>query len=83
MVVALVSLLRVRHPEIEVINEDILRVDLEQILEAGESWRLIGNLPYNISSPLLAVLTDFVTQFPGRVADMHFMLQREMAAKVS
>jgi 16S rRNA (adenine1518-N6/adenine1519-N6)-dimethyltransferase len=79
----LVSLLRTRHPEIEVINEDILRADLQQILQAGEPWRLIGNLPYNISSPLLAVLTDFVTQYPGRVADMHFMLQREMAERLT
>ncbi len=79
----LVPLLRARYPQLEVINEDILRVDLSGVLDAGEPWRVIGNLPYNISSPLLAVLTGFLRSFPGRIADMHFMLQREMAERLT
>jgi len=79
----LVPLLRARHPRLEVINADILRVDLAEVLEAGEPWRVIGNLPYNISSPLLDVLARFVAEHPGRIADMHFMLQREMADRLT
>lgn len=79
----LVPLLQARHPGLELISGDILRVDLADILDAGQPWRVIGNLPYNISSPLLAVLTDFINDHPGRIADMHFMLQREMAERLS
>ncbi len=79
----LAPLLRARHPNLEVIVDDILRVDLKEVLDGDVPWRLLGNLPYNISSPLLASLTQFVEAHPGQVADMHFMLQREMAERLS
>ena len=40
--------------------------------------RIVGNLPYNISTPLLFHLA----RFAGRVRDMHFMLQREVVARM-
>lgn len=79
----LIPFLRARHAQLEVINADILRVELSEVLDAGEPWRVLGNLPYNISSPLLAVLTEFVRSYPERIADMHFMLQREMAERLA
>ena len=79
----LVPLLRARHPQLEVITADILKVDLAEILDAGVAWRVFGNLPYNISSPLLDVVTRFINAHPGRIADLHFMLQREMAQRLT
>ncbi|XOV84225.1 MAG: 16S rRNA (adenine(1518)-N(6)/adenine(1519)-N(6))-dimethyltransferase RsmA [bacterium] len=79
----LVPMLRARFPNLDVIVDDILRVDLHKVLDGDVPWRLLGNLPYNISSPLLASLTAFVAARPGQVADMHFMLQREMAERLS
>jgi 16S rRNA (adenine1518-N6/adenine1519-N6)-dimethyltransferase len=79
----LVPLLRARYPRLDVINDDILRVDLDKILDGDTPWRVLGNLPYNISSPLLASLTSFVEAHPQRIADMHFMLQREMAERLT
>ena len=79
----LVPLLRARHPSLAVINADILKVNFADVLDAGEPWRVIGNLPYNISSPLLGAMTEFVRSYPDRVADMHFMLQREMAERLA
>jgi len=79
----LVPFLRARHSELELINADILKVDLAEILDAGTPWRLLGNLPYNISTPLIDVLTRFINAQPGRIADMHFMLQREMAQRLT
>ena len=78
----LVPLLRATYPSIEIINQDILRVDLEDVLPNGGAWRVFGNLPYNISSPLIAHLTEFVRDHPGRIRDMHFMLQKEMAERL-
>ena len=44
----------------------------------GPSLRVVGNLPYNISSPLLF----HVAQFESRIADVHVMLQREVVARM-
>jgi 16S rRNA (adenine1518-N6/adenine1519-N6)-dimethyltransferase len=67
-----------RFPTVEVVNADVLRVPLDELL-GSQSWRVVGNLPYNISTPLLVRLfacTD-------RIRDMHFMLQREVALRLA
>ena len=84
----LAPLLPRRYPNIHVINQDILRVDLNEVFSsketvAGPPWRVVGNLPYNISSPLIIKLIDHVLAAPGTIADMHFMLQKEMGSRLS
>ncbi|HEX7037748.1 MAG TPA: 16S rRNA (adenine(1518)-N(6)/adenine(1519)-N(6))-dimethyltransferase RsmA [Pseudomonadales bacterium] len=74
----LVPMLKARFPGIELVNDDILRVDLDAMLDGGR-WRLVGNLPYNISTPLLVTLLGRLEH----IADMHFMLQREVAARLA
>lgn len=44
----------------------------------SRQWQVVGNLPYNISTPLLFHLAGFA----GRVVDMHFMLQKEVVARL-
>ncbi len=76
----LVPMLRARFPALELVNDDILRVDLQALLGSEPAgWRLVGNLPYNISTPLIVRLLDHIRQ----VRDMHFMLQREVAARLA
>ena len=66
------SLSREFPPErLTVVSADALDFDFSA-LPAG--LRVVGNLPYNISTPLLFHLA----RFAGRVRDMHFMLQREV-----
>ena len=74
----LVAPLKARFPALELISADILRVDLDKILDPP-GWRLVGNLPYNISSPLLLKLFRHLP----RVRDMHFMFQRELGARIA
>ena len=64
------------HPHLSVIESDVLRVDFEQLAASLETHmlRVVGNLPYNISSPILFHLLDFVDV----IADQHFMLQKEV-----
>ncbi len=58
---------------------DALAFDFAQIpLASGRKLRVVGNLPYNISSPLLFHLTQFVPM----VQDQHFMLQREVVERM-
>ncbi|WP_397475300.1 16S rRNA (adenine(1518)-N(6)/adenine(1519)-N(6))-dimethyltransferase RsmA [Pusillimonas sp.] len=54
-----------------VVQSDVLEVDFTQL---GAGLRIVGNLPYNISSPLLFHLMPSA----GQVIDQHFMLQREV-----
>ncbi len=64
--------------ELRVHSADVLRVDFTQLATHGEPLRLVGNLPYNISTPLLFHL---LTHAPV-IKDMHFMLQKEVADRL-
>ena len=79
----LIAPLQARYSKLEVLNEDILALDLDQVLEPGQAWKIVGNLPYNISSPLILKFAEWVHTHPGRIADLHFMLQKEMAQRLA
>ena len=55
---------------------DALQFDFGAI---GDRLRIVGNLPYNISTPLLF----HVLQWSDRIRDMHFMLQQEVVARMA
>ena len=74
----LIAGLRAEFPKLEVINADVLRFDLGGLL-AGHRWRLVGNLPYNISTPLLMR----VFEHGAHLQDAHVMLQREVAERLT
>ena len=63
--------------ELTLIEADALKLDWTTVLE-GRRLRIIGNLPYNISSPLLFALMSAA----DRVIDQHFMLQREVVDRM-
>ena len=64
--------------ELSLIEADALALDWQTILP-GRRLRILGNLPYNISSPLLFALTTVA----DRVIDQHFMLQREVVDRMT
>jgi 16S rRNA (adenine1518-N6/adenine1519-N6)-dimethyltransferase len=67
-------------PRVEVVEGNVLNVDLETLgLPAGT--RVAGNLPYNISSPILARLVA-MQRTTGRLRDATLMLQREVAERI-
>ena len=57
------------------VQQDVLQVDFSGF---GENLRIVGNLPYNISSPLLLHLIAVAE----RVRDQHFMLQKEVVDRM-
>ncbi|RMX06668.1 16S rRNA (adenine(1518)-N(6)/adenine(1519)-N(6))-dimethyltransferase RsmA [Corticibacter populi] len=71
----LVTRLRL-HPQLNVVASDVLKVDFRALAASLETplLRVVGNLPYNISSPILFHLLDFV----DAIEDQHFMLQKEV-----
>ena len=64
------------HPQLDVIESDVLKVDFAQLAQAlsAPKLRVVGNLPYNISTPILFHLLQYVDV----VEDQHFMLQKEV-----
>jgi 16S rRNA (adenine1518-N6/adenine1519-N6)-dimethyltransferase len=64
------------HPQLTVIESDVLKVDFSLIEKPAGATRLrvVGNLPYNISTPILFHLLQYVEL----IEDQHFMLQKEV-----
>lgn len=65
--------------DLRIHQADALRFDYVSVVTPGEQMRLVGNLPYNISTPLLFHLL----RVAGRVRDMHFMLQKEVVDRLT
>ena len=64
------------HGQLKVVESDVLKVDFVQLGQAlgAPKMRVVGNLPYNISTPILFHLLQYV----DGVQDQHFMLQKEV-----
>jgi 16S rRNA (adenine1518-N6/adenine1519-N6)-dimethyltransferase len=65
--------------ELKLHNCDALKFDFTQLAEEDRPLRVVGNLPYNISTPLLFHLLDQ----SDRIHDMHFMLQKEVVDRMA
>lgn len=65
-----------QHGQLDVIESDVLKVDFTQVAQRRgvPKVRVVGNLPYNISTPILFHLLAHV----DAIADQHFMLQKEV-----
>ena len=68
-----------RDGRVQVVEADVLTVDFQALAAAqGSPLRICGNLPYNISSPILFHLLPLA----GEVRDQHFMLQKEVVDRM-
>ena len=65
--------------ELRIVQGDALEQSLAPLAPAGGKLRLIGNLPYNVSTPLLFHFLDQA----DCVQDMHFMLQKEVVQRMA
>ena len=66
------------HGELRLIEGDALGVDFTALAGTGQI-RLVGNLPYNLSSPILFHALDHA----AAIRDMHFMLQKEVVERMA
>lgn len=82
------------HPQLTVVESDVLKVAFDALPRAGSvadlsgttpsdtvspaKWRVVGNLPYNISTPILFHLLGYV----DLIEDQHFMLQKEVVDRM-
>ncbi|MDP1559582.1 MAG: 16S rRNA (adenine(1518)-N(6)/adenine(1519)-N(6))-dimethyltransferase RsmA [Nitrosomonas sp.] len=63
------------HDKLTIYSTDALKFDFSSI---GNALRIVGNLPYNISTPILFHLSKFAVN----ISDMHFMLQKEVVERM-
>ena len=63
--------------ELTIVHKDVLQVDFGKMAGEGQ-LRLVGNLPYNISTPILF----HVLEHAAAIRDMHFMLQKEVVDRM-
>lgn len=64
--------------DLTIVNADVLTVDFSALAQ-GAPLRLVGNLPYNISTPILFHCLDHA----NAIRDMHFMLQKEVVERMA
>ena len=74
----LLSLKLINSNKLFIHNESILNFDVDRIIEY-EKIRLVGNLPYNISTEIMLWAFDSLKQ----LEDMHFMFQKEFGERLS
>ncbi len=66
-------------PKLTIYEQDALKFDFSQLATADKPLRVFGNLPYNISTPLIFHLLSF----KAHIQDMHFMLQKEVVERMA
>jgi len=68
------------HPNFTIIKANAMQVDYRELYSADKGkLRVVGNLPYNISTPILFHLLEFADV----IKDMHFMLQKEVVERIT
>lgn len=72
----------INHPtmshKLTVHQADAMKFDFGSLIQPGKSLKVFGNLPYNVSTPLLFHLFDY----SEHIASMHFMLQKEVVERM-
>ena len=70
-----------QRPGLTVVESDVLKVDFAALAaqHGGAALRVVGNLPYNISTPILFHLLEHT----AHIQDQHFMLQKEVVERMA
>ncbi len=65
--------------QLNIHNVDVLKFDFNSLCSGQQKLRIVGNLPYNISTPIIFHLV----QYAEHIKDMHFMLQKEVVERLA
>jgi 16S rRNA (adenine1518-N6/adenine1519-N6)-dimethyltransferase len=67
-----------KNLQLRIFNKDVLKFDFKELMTTDLPLRIVGNLPYNISTPLLFHLL----KYQDDIMDMTFMLQKEVVDRM-
>jgi 16S rRNA (adenine1518-N6/adenine1519-N6)-dimethyltransferase len=70
---------KIPHQRLRIHEADALKFDFSSLSRGAHSLRIVGNLPYNISTPLLFHLMEY----RAHIHNMHFMLQKEVVDRMA
>jgi len=73
------EILKSTYASLSIHNADAMRFDFTQLTDGNKPLRVVGNLPYNISTPLIFNLLAHA----NIIHDMHFMLQKEVVERMA
>ncbi len=65
------------HENVRIVHADAMRIDWKQLLAGHDDWTLVANLPYNVATPLVADILDFVPA----VTRLLVMVQKEVGER--
>ena len=68
-----------KYSQFKIHQCDALKFDFSSLIKEPQGLRIVGNLPYNISTPLLFHLLSY----QQHIVDMHFMLQKEVVYRLA
>lgn len=66
------------YPNVNIIHQDALKFDYGSVVNFNKKLRIVGNIPYNISSPLLFRMFEY----HAVISDIYFLVQREVARRI-
>ncbi|WP_414040385.1 16S rRNA (adenine(1518)-N(6)/adenine(1519)-N(6))-dimethyltransferase RsmA [Acidithiobacillus sp. M4-SHS-6] len=64
--------------QVTILQADALKVDFARLNESAKPLRVVGNLPYNVATPIIF----HILESAERIQDMHFMLQKEVVERM-
>ncbi len=67
------------HPNIAIINRDILKTDISALIEPGADWKVVANIPYYLTSPLIRL---FLT-LKQKPQEMILLVQKEVGERIA
>ena len=73
-----VEVLRVKHPSLDIIKQDVLKVDWLSMIQGFKDVTIVGNLPYYITSPILFKILEI----RDHLHSAYFMIQKEVAERI-
>lgn len=84
---AIEELKKLNAPNLEIIHQDILKTDFSELLPEGEKVKIVANIPYYITSPIIAHLLGEVDDLDNknrkRIKDIILMVQEEVARRMA
>lgn len=84
---AIEELKKLNAPNLEIIHQDILKTDFSELIPEGEKVKIVANIPYYITSPIIAHLLGEVDDLDNknrkRIKDIILMVQEEVARRMA
>ncbi|MCC6866573.1 MAG: ribosomal RNA small subunit methyltransferase A [Ignavibacteria bacterium] len=73
------GILNYNFPDLQIINKDFLKINLKDLKDGDNKLRIIGNIPYNITTPIIFKLADN----RNIINDAQLMIQEEVAQRIT